>query len=118
MPHRYLSMSAALASSAVLALAFWPALNARAAEGAESGGDSELTQPAAPAAAAETMPEAEASTAATDEVQATTHVASFAATKLKDSPAVVTVVSGEDIRSTGARDLVDILNLVPGYFLG
>src|SRR5664279_4000841 len=56
--------------------------------------------------------------AARDESQATTHVASFAATRLKDSPAVVTVVSGEDIRSTGARDLIDILYLVPGYFMG
>ena len=53
-----------------------------------------------------------------DESSADTQVASFAVTRLKDSPAVVTVISGEDIRSSGARDLVDILNLVPGYFLG
>jgi outer membrane receptor protein involved in Fe transport len=53
-----------------------------------------------------------------DESSAATQVASFAVTQLKDSPAVVTVVSGEDIRATGARDLVDILSLVPGYFIG
>ena len=55
---------------------------------------------------------------ATDESQAASQVASFAVTKLKDSPAVVTVVSGEDIRAMGARDLVDILNFVPGFFQG
>jgi outer membrane receptor protein involved in Fe transport len=53
-----------------------------------------------------------------DESSAATQVASFATTRLKDSPAVVTVISGEDIRATGARDLIDILYLVPGYFFG
>src|SRR5215471_13938567 len=56
--------------------------------------------------------------AARDESRATTNVASFAPTQLKDSPAVVTVISGEDIRAIGARDLIDILYLVPGYFVG
>jgi outer membrane receptor protein involved in Fe transport len=72
--------------------------------------------PAAPSA-----PDADAEAAiaaASDESRATTQVASFAPTQLKDSPAVVTVISGEDIRSTGARDLIDILYLVPGYFIG
>src|SRR5215471_816230 len=63
-----------------------------------------------------TTPTVEAT--ARDESRATTHVASFAPTQLKDSPAVVTVISGEDIRTTGARDLIDILYLVPGYFMG
>jgi outer membrane receptor for ferrienterochelin and colicins len=63
-------------------------------------------------------PEAEVEAPVRDESQATTNVASFAPTKLKDSPAVVTVVSGEDIRTSGARDLIDILYLVPGYFMG
>ena len=53
-----------------------------------------------------------------DESGAATQVASFAVTKLKDSPAVVTVISGEDIRTSGARDLIDILAMVPGYFVG
>ena len=56
--------------------------------------------------------------AAGDETGAAPQVASFAVTKLKDSPAVVTVISGEDIRTSGARDLIDILNMVPGYFVG
>jgi outer membrane receptor protein involved in Fe transport len=72
-------------------------------------------QPAAPTAA----PEPEADVQATgDESSAATQVASFAITKLKDSPAVVTVISGEDIRTSGARDLIDILYMVPGYFFG
>ncbi|MES1204433.1 MAG: TonB-dependent receptor, partial [Pseudomonadota bacterium] len=53
-----------------------------------------------------------------DESSAASQVASFAVTQLKDSPAVVTVISGEDIRASGARDLVDILQMVPGYFMG
>lgn len=79
----------------------------------------------APAAPAEAPPpdsaapaETVESAAATDESGATSQVASFAATRLKDSPAVVTVITGEDIRAIGARDLIDILYLVPGYFVG
>lgn len=53
-----------------------------------------------------------------DESSVTSQVASFAVTKLKDSPAVVTVITGEDIRNSGARDLIDILNQVPGMFFG
>jgi outer membrane receptor protein involved in Fe transport len=53
-----------------------------------------------------------------DESRAATQVASFATTQLKDSPAVVTVFSGAEIKAIGARDLIDILNLVPGFFLG
>jgi outer membrane receptor protein involved in Fe transport len=53
-----------------------------------------------------------------DEGQFTSQVASFAVTKLKDSPAVVTVVTSEEIKSSGARDLIDVLSLVPGFFFG
>ncbi|MBK7859912.1 MAG: TonB-dependent receptor plug domain-containing protein [Archangiaceae bacterium] len=53
-----------------------------------------------------------------DETNVTSQVASFAITKLKDSPAVVTVLTGDDIRSSGARDLIDVLYLVPGFFFG
>lgn len=53
-----------------------------------------------------------------DEAHVVSQVASFAATKLKDSPAVVTVLSGEDLRNSGARDLIDVLSLVPGFFIG
>jgi outer membrane receptor protein involved in Fe transport len=61
---------------------------------------------------------AEPAAAESDESSAATQVASFATTQLKDSPAVVTVISGADILATGARDLIDILNMVPGFFLG
>jgi outer membrane receptor protein involved in Fe transport len=68
-------------------------------------------------AAAPAEPDANVS-ASGDETGAATQVASFAITKLKDSPAVVTVISGEDIRTSGARDLIDILYMVPGAFVG
>ncbi|MCP3168426.1 TonB-dependent receptor plug domain-containing protein [Myxococcus qinghaiensis] len=45
-------------------------------------------------------------------------VASFAITKLRDSPAVVTSMTGEEIRNSGARDLMDLLLQVPGFFFG
>jgi outer membrane receptor protein involved in Fe transport len=60
----------------------------------------------------------DSSATASDESRVTSQVASFAPTRLKDSPAVVTVISGEDIRASGARDLTDILYMVPGYFVG
>jgi len=53
-----------------------------------------------------------------DETAAATQVASFAITQVKDSPAVVTVISGDDIKAAGARDLIDVLQMVPGYFFG
>lgn len=56
--------------------------------------------------------------AAPDDSQVTSQVASYAVTKLKDSPAVVTVVTAEEIRESGARDLTDLLYLVPGFFIG
>ncbi|WP_342376500.1 TonB-dependent receptor [Myxococcus stipitatus] len=45
-------------------------------------------------------------------------VASFAITKLRDSPAVVTSMTGEEIRNSGARDLMDVLLQTPGFFFG
>jgi len=108
-------------SSALLVLAVCSSASARAddAESVDSAAPPATTEAATPAGEpGAATPEAEAAATARDEAQATTHVASFAATRLKDSPAVVTVVSGEDIRTSGARDLIDILYLVPGYFMG
>ncbi|UPT66347.1 MAG: TonB-dependent receptor plug domain-containing protein [Sphingobacteriales bacterium JAD_PAG50586_3] len=34
---------------------------------------------------------------------------------MRETPAVVTIVTGEEIRNSGARDLIDILRLVPGF---
>ncbi|AGC48425.1 TonB-dependent receptor [Myxococcus stipitatus DSM 14675] len=45
-------------------------------------------------------------------------VASFAITRLRDSPAVVTSMTGEEIRNSGARDLMDVLLQIPGFFFG
>lgn len=37
---------------------------------------------------------------------------------LRESPGIVTVVSREEIRDAGSRDLVDVLRLVPGFDFG
>ena len=42
-------------------------------------------------------------------------VASYADKPLREQPGVVTLVTRADIRRTGARDLIDIINLVPGF---
>ena len=85
----------------------------------EPGGDQSAPTTPTDAPPPDSAPPAETvESAATDEAGATSQVASFAATRLKDSPAVVTVITGEDIRAIGARDLIDILYLVPGYFVG
>lgn len=34
---------------------------------------------------------------------------------LRETPAVVTIITGEEIRNSGARDLIDVLRLVPGF---
>jgi outer membrane receptor for ferrienterochelin and colicin len=67
-------------------------------------------------APAETAP-AEA-TAEVEEPEVHSQVASFAVTRLRDSPAVVTSVTYDDIRNAGARDLMDVLLMVPGFFFG
>lgn len=67
--------------------------------------------PEAPAEAVQTE-------ALADEPEVHSQVASFAITKLHDSPAVVTAVTAEEIRASGARDLMDVLLLVPGFFFG
>ncbi|WP_308809778.1 TonB-dependent receptor plug domain-containing protein [Archangium lansingense] len=53
-----------------------------------------------------------------DDSEVHSQVASFAITKLHDSPAVVTAVSADEIRGSGARDLMDVLLMVPGFFFG
>jgi outer membrane receptor for ferrienterochelin and colicin len=74
---------------------------------------------AGPSRAADEPPAAPAgSEAAPEEEEVHSQVASFAITRLTDSPAVVTAVSAEEIRSSGARDLMDVLLLVPGFFFG
>ncbi len=43
-------------------------------------------------------------------------VASFRATTLRESPGIVTVVTRDEILASGARDLIDVLRMVPGFF--
>src|SRR5690349_19643461 len=42
-------------------------------------------------------------------------VATKKARTVRDSPGVVTLVTREDIEASGARDLLDVLMLVPGF---
>lgn len=53
-----------------------------------------------------------------DLMMAQTQVASQQARPLRESPAVVSLVTREEITNSGARDLRDVLQLVPGIFLG
>lgn len=36
----------------------------------------------------------------------------------RESPAIITLVTREDIQAAGARDLVDVLHLIPGFHFG
>lgn len=47
-----------------------------------------------------------------------TDVASAKKTSVRDSPGIVTVITREEILRSGARDLVDVLQLVPGFSFG
>ncbi len=38
--------------------------------------------------------------------------------KENDAPAIVSIISGEQINAMGARDLIDVLQLVPGFHVG
>lgn len=38
--------------------------------------------------------------------------------KLREAPGIVTVITKDDIRASGARDLVDVLRLIPGLNFG
>lgn len=42
------------------------------------------------------------------------HVVSGAPRSFREAPGIVSVITREDIRASGARDLVDVLRLVPG----
>ncbi|MEW6776394.1 MAG: TonB-dependent receptor plug domain-containing protein [Bdellovibrionota bacterium] len=45
-------------------------------------------------------------------------VASFRKVKAREAPGVVTVVTREQLQASGARDLLDALQLIPGFFIG
>lgn len=37
---------------------------------------------------------------------------------LRESPGIISVITSEDIANSGARDLIDVLKLVPGFSFG
>lgn len=45
-------------------------------------------------------------------------VASLKATSLRESPGIVSVITRSDIVDWGARDLIDVLRMVPGFYFG
>lgn len=45
-------------------------------------------------------------------------VASIVPKSIREQSAIVSVITAKDIRASGARDLVDVLRLVPGYHFG
>ena len=63
-------------------------------------------------------PPEEAAPAAEEAEEVHSEVASFAVTRLQESPAVVTAMTADEIRSSGARDLMDVLLQIPGFFFG
>ncbi len=42
-------------------------------------------------------------------------VASYEAKTIREQPGIITVITEEQIKRIGARDLIDVLNLVPGF---
>jgi outer membrane receptor protein involved in Fe transport len=48
----------------------------------------------------------------------TVSIATGRSQSIQTAPAVASVITAEQIRDTGARDLIDILRLVPGFYLG
>lgn len=47
-----------------------------------------------------------------------TSVASKKGLSTRESPAIITVITNEEIQNSGARDLVDVLQMVPGFAFG
>ncbi len=45
-------------------------------------------------------------------------VSSKAALTSRESPGIVSIVTADEIKNSGARDLIDVLNLVPGFQFG
>lgn len=45
-------------------------------------------------------------------------VASLRATTIRESPGIVSVITRDEMLAWGARDLIDVLRMVPGFYLG
>ncbi len=50
-----------------------------------------------------------------DELAKETNIASGRTEKVEETPGVVTIITREEIINSGARDLIDVLQLVPGF---
>ncbi|MFQ3675124.1 MAG: TonB-dependent receptor plug domain-containing protein [Endomicrobiia bacterium] len=48
----------------------------------------------------------------------TVSIATIKEMDIKETPAIVSVITEEEIRNSGARDLIDVLRLVPGFDVG
>lgn len=53
-----------------------------------------------------------------DQLMTQTTVASTKAQEVRAAPGVITVISRAQIQDSGARDLIDVLQMVPGFFFG
>ncbi|QSQ22834.1 TonB-dependent receptor [Pyxidicoccus parkwayensis] len=71
-----------------------------------------------PSASGEPTPPSEDTASGGEEPEVHSQVASFAVTKLQESPAVVTAMNADEIRASGARDLMDLLLQIPGFYFG
>ncbi|MCP4221128.1 MAG: TonB-dependent receptor plug domain-containing protein [bacterium] len=45
-------------------------------------------------------------------------VASKKATTIRESPGIITLITADEIKNSGARDLIDVLRMVPGFNFG
>ncbi|TAE69588.1 MAG: hypothetical protein EAZ85_12875 [Bacteroidetes bacterium] len=54
----------------------------------------------------------------TNAIEAKISVTGFSATTLRESPGIVTLISSEEIINSGAKDILDVLRLVPGFDFG
>jgi outer membrane receptor for ferrienterochelin and colicin len=50
-----------------------------------------------------------------DKGEASVSIAGFKATTLRETPGIVTLITAEEIRNSGAKDLLDVMRMVPGF---
>ncbi|WP_448529526.1 TonB-dependent receptor plug domain-containing protein [Raineya sp.] len=50
-----------------------------------------------------------------DKGEPSVSIAGFKATTLRETPGIVTLITAEEIRNSGAKDLLDVMRMVPGF---
>lgn len=50
-----------------------------------------------------------------DKGEPSVSIAGFKATTLRETPGIVTLITGEEIRNSGAKDLLDVMRMIPGF---